>query len=188
MGTLNRTRQEVIEESTLDFEPIQFLVVEDNEYMQKIVKTILTTFGAKDIHIAPSGKEALQRLSLKVPDIIIIDWAMKPMSGIELVKAIRAAKVPSISQAPILMLTGHSERENVEEAVVAGINDFLVKPVSPLLLYKRIEHILKKGPRIPKISEPQKPPGLSKKTELGANAESKPSDKEVNMISDEGTG
>ncbi|MCZ4281891.1 response regulator [Kiloniella laminariae] len=173
-------------DNTLEFEPIQFLVVEDNEYMQKIVKTILATFGAKDIHIASSGKEALQRLSLKIPDIIIIDWAMKPMSGIDLVKAIRASKNPEIAKAPILMLTGHSERENVEEAVGAGINDFLVKPVSPLLLYKRIEHILKEGPRTPEITEPQKPPGLSKKSDQGKQAESESSNSDVNMISDEG--
>lgn len=130
-------------DKTLDFGLLEYCIAEDDSFMQKLIKTMLVTLGAKNIRIASDGTEAYEFLRIKTPDLIFIDWSMKPTSGIDLVRQIRKDHRPAISTVPIIMLTAHSEREYVERAVVAGANDYLVKPVSPLLLQKRIEGFFK---------------------------------------------
>ncbi|WP_419905294.1 response regulator [Kiloniella sp.] len=129
--------------TTLDFELLDYCIAEDDSFMQKLIKTMLVTLGAKNVRIASDGTEAFELVSIKPPDLIFIDWSMKPTSGIDLVRNIRKDPDPIISSLPIIMLTAHSEREFVEKAVIAGANDYLVKPVSPLLLQKRIEGLFK---------------------------------------------
>ncbi|MEH6631201.1 MAG: response regulator [Halopseudomonas aestusnigri] len=130
-------------DKTLDFGLLEYCIAEDDSFMQNLIKTMLVTLGAKNIRIASDGTEAYEFLRIKTPDLIFIDWSMKPTSGIDLVRQIRKNPHPSISSVPIIMLTAHSEREYVEKAMVAGANDYLVKPVSPLLLQKRIEGLFK---------------------------------------------
>ncbi|MFD2205984.1 response regulator [Kiloniella antarctica] len=140
-------------DKTLDFGLLDFCVAEDDSFMQKLVKTMLISLGAKNIRLASDGTEAYELLRIKAPDLIFIDWTMKPTTGIDLVKKIREDSDPIISSVPIIMLTAHSKREFVEKAVIAGANDYLVKPVSPLLLQKRIEAIFKN--RIPLSHQPE---------------------------------
>ena len=130
-------------DKTLDFELLDFFIAEDDLFMQKLVKTMLISLGAKNIRLASDGTEAYEILRIKPPDLIFIDWSMKPTTGIDLVKKIREDTDPVVSSIPIIMLTAHSKREFVEKAVIAGANDYLVKPVSPLLLQKRIVGMFK---------------------------------------------
>ena len=127
----------------LDFKNLECCIVDDEPFIQRIVKSILTSLGVRDIRVANDGAGGYKLLQRKPADLIFVDWTMKPISGIDLVKKIRSSNDQNIADIPIIMLTAHSEREYVEQAVQAGANDYLVKPVSPKLLRQRIEGIFK---------------------------------------------
>ncbi len=129
---------------TLDFRNLECCIVDDEPFIQKIIKSILVSLDVKDIRLAKDGTEGYQLLQAKPTDLIFIDWTMEPMSGIELLEKIRSSDKPEIAETPVIMLTAHSEQDYVKKAIVAGANDYLVKPVSPLLLQQRIEGIFKK--------------------------------------------
>ncbi|WP_179188097.1 response regulator [Kiloniella majae] len=128
----------------LDFRNLECCIVDDEPFIQKIIKSILISLDVKDIRLAKNGTEGYQLLKAKPTDLIFIDWTMEPMSGIELLEKIRSSDEPEIAKTPVIMLTAHSEQDYVEKAIIAGANDYLVKPVSPLLLQQRIEGIFKK--------------------------------------------
>ena len=127
----------------MNFKNLTCCIVDDEPFVQKIVKSILNSLGVRDIRLANSGEEGFDLLKTKPADLIFVDWTMEPMSGIQLIKKIRSSDRPYISEVPIIMLTAHSERKHVEQAVRAGADDFLVKPISPNLLRRRIEGIFK---------------------------------------------
>ncbi|WP_053005678.1 response regulator [Kiloniella spongiae] len=128
----------------LDFKNLACCIVDDEPFIQKIIKSILISLDVKDIRLAKDGAEGYQLLQAKPTDLIFIDWTMEPMSGIELLEKIRASDKQEIAETPVIMLTAHSEQDYVKKAISAGANDYLVKPVSPLLLQQRIEGIFKK--------------------------------------------
>ncbi|WP_162938094.1 PleD family two-component system response regulator [Kiloniella sp. EL199] len=128
----------------LNFKNLECCIVDDESFIQKIIKSILVSLDVKDIRLASDGAEGYKLLQAKPTDLIFIDWTMEPMSGIELLEKIRSSDEPEIAETPVIMLTAHSEQEYVKKAIVAGANDYLVKPVSPLLLRQRIEGIFKK--------------------------------------------
>lgn len=127
----------------LDFKNLECCIVDDEPFIQRIIKSILTSLGVRDIRLADDGAAGYKLLQKKPTDLIFIDWTMEPTPGIDLVKQIRTSNNTQISNTPIIMLTAHSERDYVEKAIQAGANDYLVKPVSPKLLQQRIEGIFK---------------------------------------------
>ncbi|MBV6656360.1 MAG: response regulator [Devosiaceae bacterium] len=112
-------------------------MVDDSAYMRRIVCAMLRGFGARRIIEAEDGAEALEKIDMQPPDLIITDWVMPVLDGAEMVKMIRT---PSsvCAYAPIIMLSGHTERSRVLTASKLGINHFLSKPVSASVLYQRI--------------------------------------------------
>ncbi|WP_299381225.1 response regulator [uncultured Kiloniella sp.] len=127
----------------MDFQNLECCIVDDEPFIQRLIKSILSSLGVRNIRLARSGIDGFDLLEVKPADLIFIDWTMKPMSGLELIKKIRSSNCSDISGIPIIMLTAHSERKYIEQAVLAGANDYLIKPVSPNLLRKRIERIFK---------------------------------------------
>ena len=127
----------------MDFQNLECCIVDDEPFIQRLIKSILSSLGVRNIRLARSGIDGFDLLEVKPADLIFIDWAMKPMSGLELIKKIRSSDCSDIAGIPIIMLTAHSERKYIEQAVLAGANDYLIKPVSPNLLRKRIERIFK---------------------------------------------
>jgi two-component system chemotaxis response regulator CheY len=114
------------------------LVVDDNQYMRKVVRTLLVNCGVKDIYEASDGIAALDSIRTVAPDVVILDWEMPLLSGPELVRIVRSPGVFPMPDVPIIMLTGHGERWRVVEAVRLGVNEYLTKPVSAKSLYDRL--------------------------------------------------
>jgi len=118
------------------------LVVDDNQYMRKMIRNLLVNSGIKDIYEAADGISALDTIRTVGPDVVILDWEMPLLSGAELVRIVRSPGVFPMPDVPIIMLSGHGERWRVVEAVRLGINEYLVKPVSAKALYDRLISIV----------------------------------------------
>jgi two-component system, chemotaxis family, chemotaxis protein CheY len=117
------------------------LVVDDNQYMRKMVRNLLVNCGVKDIYEAGDGIAALDIIRTVGPDAVILDWEMPMLSGAELVRIVRSPGVFPMPDIPIIMLSAHGERWRVVEAVKLGVNEYLVKPVSAKSLYDRLVSI-----------------------------------------------
>jgi CheY-like chemotaxis protein len=122
--------------------PLVALIIEDNEHMRILLRTVLKAFGLQDIHECKEGSEALRYLKLKKPDFVLCDLAMAPMDGLNFTKAVRALSDKSDCVLPIIMVTGYTERRRVEAARDAGVTALLAKPVTPAGLFQRIEDII----------------------------------------------
>jgi two-component system, chemotaxis family, chemotaxis protein CheY len=118
------------------------VVVDDNQYMRKMVRNLLVNCGIKEIYEAADGIAALDTIHTVGPDVVILDWEMPLLSGAELVRIVRSPGVFPMPDVPIIMLSGHGERWRVVEAVKLGVNEYLVKPVSAKAIYDRLVSIL----------------------------------------------
>jgi CheY-like chemotaxis protein len=118
------------------------LVVDDNQYMRKMIRNLLVNCGIKDIYEANDGIAALDAIRSIAPDVVILDWEMPLLSGAELVRIVRSPGVFPTPDVPIIMLSGHGERWRVVEAVRLGVNEYLIKPVSAKALYDRLVSIM----------------------------------------------
>jgi len=127
--------------SELNFS-LKVLVVDDMMSMRNIVKRALREIGYQNIHDAMDGEEALEKLKSGGFGLVLLDWNMPVMSGIELLRAIRAD--PTLQGLPVLMITAEAKMDNIMEAVQAGVSDYLVKPFSGQGLKEKLEKIFQK--------------------------------------------
>ena len=118
---------------------MSILVVDDFATMRRIVKNILKQLGYENIHEADDGTSALEVLKREKIDFIISDWNMPQMSGIELLKTVRATE--AWKDLPFLMVTAEGQKENVIEAVKNKVNNYIVKPFTPETLMEKISKI-----------------------------------------------
>lgn len=128
--------------SGYELERMNVLIVDDNKHMQTIISTILQGFGFRDIHTASDPAMAFEDLRTRPADLIICEYRLAPIDGLEFVKMVRTAEDSRDPLVPILMLTAHSEMENIISARDAGITEFVTKPVSPTILYKHVVAII----------------------------------------------
>ncbi|MBD3610562.1 MAG: response regulator [Gammaproteobacteria bacterium] len=119
---------------------LRFLVVDDMKYMRATIKSMLRSIGFERIEQASNGLEALRILRNHRIDIIISDWQMDGMDGMELLKEIREDR--SLCTKPFLMVTGESELRYVEQAIKAGVTEFIIKPFDPMTLSKKVKRII----------------------------------------------
>ena len=117
-----------------------FLVVDDFEPMRKVTSSQLRSMGASTIMTAGDGAEALRLLKNKRVDIVLSDWNMPVMTGLELLKKVRADE--KLSHLPFIMITAEAERERISEAIANGVSDLLVKPYTSERLATRVEKAL----------------------------------------------
>lgn len=122
-------------------EDIKILVVDDMAAMRKILKTLLAQLGYRNVDEAEDGKQALEILKQNPNKygLVITDWNMPNMTGIELVQAIRSDE--QLKHLPILMVTAEAKKENVLMAIKAGVNNYIVKPFTAETLKEKIEKI-----------------------------------------------
>jgi len=121
---------------TLD---IRILVVEDSAGTRVLVKKILQNLGYKKVELASDGLDALEFMGKKDFDLIISDWIMPNMDGIELVQAIR--KQPKWKDLPVLLVTADEEPENIMLAMRAGASNYMTKPYNAKELREKIRRI-----------------------------------------------
>lgn len=125
-----------------DMSRLSFLIVEDNQHMRGILRSILTGLGARTIFEAMEATDGLEMAIDRQPDFILCDWAMHPVSGGEFIQFIRAEKDPLLSTTPIIVISAHSRKATILEARKLGIHGFVAKPVAPAVLYQRIGNVL----------------------------------------------
>jgi two-component system chemotaxis response regulator CheY len=121
---------------------MKILVVDDFSTMRRIVKNILRQLGFNNILEADDGSTGLDTLQNEKIGLIISDWNMPKMTGLELLKAVRADN--ALQDIPFLMVTAESQQENIIEAVKSGVNNYIVKPFTAEILGKKIEQIFNK--------------------------------------------
>ena len=130
--------------ATSDYlKPISFLVADDRAYMRRVIKGILETLGCKRIDEAHHGGEALSIMKSWPPDIVITEWLYGPMSGLELLKAVRADK-GSLKFTPMIMITSETRRERVILARNSGVTEYVAKPFNAKSLILRIREVIER--------------------------------------------
>jgi CheY-like chemotaxis protein len=121
---------------------LKVLIVDDNAFMRKIVRDLLSNIGIRSTAEAADGIAALEAVRAAMPDLVILDWEMPFLNGFEFVRIVRTPGVFPYSDLPIIMLSGHGERAHVLEAMRLGVNEFLKKPVSANTLFQRIASVI----------------------------------------------
>ena len=119
---------------------IPILIVDDYSSMLRILKSILNQFGLLNVDEANNGQEALQKIKEKQYNIIMSDWNMEPISGMELLREVRG-KTPD---STFIMVTAKGEHADVINAKKAGVSNYIVKPFSPEVLKNKLVSILPK--------------------------------------------
>ncbi|MDY0219656.1 MAG: chemotaxis response regulator CheY [Desulfobacterium sp.] len=120
---------------------IKVLIVDDFATMRRILKNILKQIGFKNILEADDGTTALEVLERQSVDLIISDWNMPKMTGLELLKSVRASD--KYKKTPFLMVTAEAQKQNVIEAVQAGVSNYVVKPFTAEAISEKLTKILK---------------------------------------------
>lgn len=123
---------------------IRFLIVDDNAFARTLIRRILAQFGAIDIQESRDGASAMAEVKSFKPDIIILDWMMKPIDGVEFVHWLRESKDSPAPFTPVIMVSAFSHLSNVMTARDSGINEFLAKPISAKSLLNRIQAVIEK--------------------------------------------
>jgi len=118
---------------------IKILIVDDFSTMRKIIRNILTQLGFKNILEADDGTTALEILKKEKVDLIISDWNMPKMSGLELLKAVRSDE--NLKDIPFVMVTAEAQKENILEAIKYKVNQYIVKPFTPETLKEKLEKV-----------------------------------------------
>jgi len=121
--------------SSLGFIP-SVLVVDDFATMRRIIRTQLEELGFRDISDAKDGAHALRLIGDRDFHLIISDWNMEPMSGIDFLRRVR--KINKYKKTPFIMVTAESKVENVREARKAGVSNYIIKPFSAAMLRQKI--------------------------------------------------
>ncbi len=120
---------------------LKILVVEDNEKIRKLLCNILGNVGFGNVYEAENGVAAWDVLTSQPVDIVLTDWMMPEMSGLELLKKVRTSS-EDFSEIPILMITASDKSENILEAAKHKINGYVVKPFSVKTILTKIEEVL----------------------------------------------
>jgi CheY-like chemotaxis protein len=124
------------------FENLEALIVEDNAHMRALLRALLGGIGVGAIREAEDGGRALALLEGIRPDFVLTDLTMAPMDGIAFTRALRLSHASPNPYVPVIMVTGHTERERVVAARDAGVTELLAKPVTARSLLLRIAAIV----------------------------------------------
>lgn len=120
---------------------MNILIVDDYTTMLRIIKNLLKQLGFNNVDEATDGSAAYDRLKTKTYGLVISDWNMEPMTGLELLKKIRASS-EAFKSVPFIMITAESKTENVVAAKQAGVNNYIVKPFNAETLKTKMTSVL----------------------------------------------
>ena len=121
---------------------MKILIVDDFSTMRRIIKNLLRDLGFNNTQEADDGKTALPMLQTNDFDFLVTDWNMPGMTGIELLKAVRADE--KLASLPVLMVTAEQKRDQIVEAAQAGVNGYIVKPFTAATLKEKIDKIFER--------------------------------------------
>lgn len=123
-----------------DFSHLTVLIVEDSDFVRHVVKKYLTEMGFRKVLEAANGMDGIKELQEK-PDVIICDIEMEPLNGFEFLKLLRKQPGPEKS-LPVLFLTSSADADYVQRALDLGVSAYLLKPVMPDTLKKKISDVM----------------------------------------------
>lgn len=123
---------------------VRVLVVDDNHNMCKLVRALLIGFGCEHVVTCKSVDDALSYISAGDVDVVITDFLMEPLDGVDLVRAVRAGDEGPNPYLPIIMLSGAANKDTVNVARDAGVSEFLAKPISSEALYRRLHAVIER--------------------------------------------
>lgn len=118
---------------------VRFLVVDDFATMRRILRNLLKELGYGNVDEAEDGVSALQKLRTQPFDFVVSDWNMPNMTGIELLRTIRADE--QLKHLPVLMVTAEAKKENILAAAQAGASGYVVKPFTAAILDEKLKRI-----------------------------------------------
>jgi len=121
---------------------VRILLIDDNPYHRAVVIEVLRAAGIEDVVTARNGMEGLEALRRQRPQVVLLDWVMDPIDGPTFTQLARRNENPLIRAIPIIMLTARTRSQDIEEARAVGVDEFLVKPVSPESLIGKLRHVL----------------------------------------------
>ena len=116
------------------------LIVDDYKTMLRIIRNLLKQIGFNNVDEATDGKAALEKMQQRKYGLVISDWNMEPMTGLELLKEVRADE--GLRPTPFIMITAESKTENVVAAKEAGVNNYIVKPFNAATLKTKLTSVL----------------------------------------------
>lgn len=119
---------------------MRFLVVDDSSTMRRIIVRTLSKIGHQDVEQAANGREGLDQLAKGGIDVVITDWNMPEMSGIEFIRTIRGDD--GLKDLPILMVTTNAAQNDIADAMKAGVSNYVVKPFTPDTIREKIEAVV----------------------------------------------
>jgi two-component system, chemotaxis family, chemotaxis protein CheY len=122
------------------YKDLTVLVVDDFSTMRRIVRNILRELDFKDILEADDGSSAVEILKTQKVDLIVSDWNMPKMTGLELLKFVRSN--PQTKDLPFLMVTAEAQKENIVEAVKARVSNYIIKPFTAITLSEKLAKII----------------------------------------------
>jgi two-component system, chemotaxis family, chemotaxis protein CheY len=122
---------------------MKVLVVDDMSTMRRIVKNALKQIGLENVEEAEDGNSALAKLRETTFNFVVSDWNMPNMTGLELLKNIR--QEPQLKGIPVLMVTAEAKKENIMEALQAGVSNYIVKPFTAETLKEKIDKIFEQN-------------------------------------------
>ena len=125
----------------LDFASISFLVVDDQQFTRRLVRTMLHGFGSREVYESASAAEGLEIARTAKPTIIITDLIMPDFDGMRFIKMVKAPSAAT-SQIPIIVLSGYLTKTAAMAANESGADELMVKPVSPKALYEHVSRIV----------------------------------------------
>ncbi len=118
------------------------LIVDDYKTMLRVIRNLLSQIGFKNVDEANDGTQALDLIRHKNYGLIISDWNMEPMSGLDLLKSVRSQNATPAGKIPFIMITAENKMENVIAAKQAGVNNYIVKPFSAEVLKGKMVSVL----------------------------------------------
>jgi len=118
---------------------MKILIVDDFATMRKILKNILKQIGFKNISEADDGKSALKILKKENFDLILSDWNMPEISGLELLNRVKSDN--ELKNIPFVMVTAEAQKDNILEAVKAGVNSYILKPFTPETVREKLNKV-----------------------------------------------
>ncbi|MBV1884265.1 MAG: response regulator [Pseudomonadales bacterium] len=127
-------------------ENIHILIIDDMDDMRMLLRSFLMDDGFTNVTEASDGKKGLSLIQNSVFHLVICDWNMPEMTGIELLEQVRSEE--RTEALPFLMVTGEANPERVKEAIVKKVNDFIIKPFQPEALTKKIVDVLTSSGRL----------------------------------------
>jgi two-component system, chemotaxis family, chemotaxis protein CheY len=127
---------------SLDLSRARVMIVDDHPFSRSLARTALASLNVHDVTIADSAEDGLKLIASAQPDLILVDWVMEPMSGLDFAQAVRRHSSAEIRFIPMIMVSSHAELWRVEMARDTGVNEYVAKPYTAKVLYKKIRAIV----------------------------------------------